>query len=125
MSILFVGIVPPRIDTPLIELETPDGSLLDLYNEGWLRSVTIEKGELIFSFRMSDEAGVSVTFGSVRNLRVRQPPDWAPEEADQIEHLLIRREGQSPRIVFVAGGLSYEFDAAEVAVERTLEPEGG
>jgi hypothetical protein len=123
MSISFVGIVPPRVDEPLIELEALDGTVLDLYNEGWLRSVRIDKGELIFAFDMSDDAGVSVRFGSVRNLRVSQPPDWAPEEADQMDHLLIRHEGASPRVRFVAGGLSYEFDSAEVVVERTLDPE--
>jgi hypothetical protein len=118
MNISFDGIVPPAMDTPLIELEAVDGSQLDFYNEGWLQSVTIENGGLIFSFRMSDDARVSLRFGSIRNLKVIQPLDWVPQEADQIEHLLIRQEGQSPRIVFLAGGLRYEFDATEVSVER-------
>lgn len=43
-----------------------------------------------------------------------QPHDWAEGEAEQIEHLLIRRSGPWPGVVFKAGGLEYEFDCVEL-----------
>ena len=119
MSLVFVGVVAPPTNTPLIDFELLDGSLVDLYDDAWLRSVVVEQGALIFSFETTGGSDVAVRFGAVRNLRATQSEDWVLEEARQIDHFLIRPEGQRPGVYFIAGGITYEFDAAEVSVQRT------
>lgn len=112
---------PPQRDTPLIEVETIDGRVVDLYNEYRLRSTVMRGDELIFEFAAEDSAVTSLLrFFKVRELSVLQPEDWALEEADQIEHLLVRRTGPWRLIVFRAGGLEYEFDCAELRLEAGL-----
>lgn len=112
----FVGLKPPEMDVPLIELETTVGEVVDLYNENSLRATILDADGLAFEF-ISDKSNVTVVrFRAIRNLRVEQPSDWAPEESSQIEHLLIRRIGPWPRVVFKAGGLDYEFDCGEICL---------
>lgn len=107
------------MDVPLIELETIAGEVVDLYNEYSLRAAVLDADGLAFEF-ISDNSRVAVVrFCAIRSLRVEQPSDWAPEEASQIEHLLIRRTGPWPRIVFKAGGLDYEFDCGEICLGVT------
>ncbi|UJA21146.1 hypothetical protein HJD18_13600 [Thermoleophilia bacterium SCSIO 60948] len=124
-TISFTGLVVPAFDEPLIELQTLDGRRFDLYNWGWLQPVTFGRGALTFTFQITeywepDGAPAKVPcefllkFAAVRNLKVCQPSDWDAREAGQIDHLHIRPEGQSPRIRFLAGGLTYEFDAGRV-----------
>ena len=104
------------MDVPLIELETADGEVVDLYNENSLRAAVIDVDGLAFEFGSDKSSVIVVRFRAPRNLRVEQPSDWAPEEASQIEHLLIRRIGPWPRVVFKAGGLDYEFDCGEICL---------
>ena len=112
----FVGLKTPAMDVPLIELETTAGEVLDLYNENSLRAAVLDADGLAFEF-VSDKARLTVVrFRAIRNLRVEQPWDWAPEESSQIEHLLIRKIGPWPRVVFKAGGLDYEFDCGEMCL---------
>lgn len=120
MSVDFVGVKPPTPNVPLIELETSDGKVVDLYNESTLRAVVLDERGLAFEFTSEESSRIVVRFCSIRNLRVEQPPDWAPEESTQIEHLLVREEGPWPRVLFKAGGLDYEFDCGALclAVER-------
>lgn len=115
----FTGITEPPFNVPVIGLETPHGKVVDLYNESELRSVVRQRDELIFMFDPADGFGSSSTalrFTGVRDLRVTQPDDWDPREADQIEHLIIRPPGPWQRVVFRAGGLEYEFNSAELQV---------
>jgi hypothetical protein len=114
--IAFTGAKPPDLDVPLIELEATGGGVVDLYNECRLTTVVLEGSQLGFDFLTLTGSSVRVLFREISRLRVEQPPDWDPREADQIEHLLIRREGAWPRVVFKAGGLSYEFDATELVL---------
>lgn len=114
--ITFNGLKPPDLDVPVIELEATEGGVVDLYNECRLISVVFKGSQLCFDFLTRTSSSVRVLFRGVRGLRVEQPSDWAEGEADQIEHLLIRGEGPWPRVDFKAGGLSYEFDAAELAL---------
>lgn len=116
MSMDFVGLKPPDMDVPLIELEMSDGQVVDLYNENSLRAVVLDERGLTFEFVSDQSRRVDVRFSAIRNLRVEQPPDWAPEESAQIEHLLIRKAGPWPRVVFKAGGLDYEFDCCELCL---------
>jgi hypothetical protein len=112
----FVGLKPPEMDVPLIELETSDGEVVDLYNENSLRAVVLDKDGLTFEFISDKSRRIVVRFRAIRNLRVEQPSDWAPEESAQIEHLLIRKDGPWPRVAFKAGGLDYEFDCCELCL---------
>jgi hypothetical protein len=120
VTVDFVGVKPPKPNVPLIELETSDGKIVDLYNESTLRTVVLDERGLAFEFTSEEPSSIVVRFCSIRNLRVEQPPDWAPEESTQIEHLLVREEGPWPRVVFKAGGLEYEFDCSTLclALER-------
>lgn len=116
----FVGMREPRLDSPFIEVEATDGRIVDLYNESNLRSVTRRGDELAFAFEAADGYGLLdavLRFVEVRDLRVDQPEDWDPMESDQIENLMIRKEGPWRRVVFKAGGLEHEFNAAELRVE--------
>lgn len=80
----FVGLKPLEVDVPLIELETSTGEVLDLYNDHSLRATVLDADGLAFEF-VSSRSGVSVVrFHAIRNLRVEQPADWAPEESSQI-----------------------------------------
>lgn len=116
-DVKFSGMKAPATDLPLIEVETADGHVLDLYNEHWLHSAVIRGDELVFGFVAADPTVMTrLRFLGVRGLRVSQPEDWAQGEAEQIEHLLVRGGGPWPRIVFKAGGLEYEFDCAEVCL---------
>jgi hypothetical protein len=116
----FIGIREPDEDVPLIEVERSDGTVVDLYNENWLRSVVVCGDELTFNFVKADPVNTtSLRFLGFRNLRVVQPRGWAEGEADQMEHLLFRSSGPWRRIVFKAGGLDYEFDCAELRVDFT------
>ncbi len=119
----FTGMRDPQPDVPLIEIETTDGRVVDLYNEQYLRSVVRRGDELAFEFdSWPDRASrTALRFLGVRDLQINQPEDWHPGEAEQIEHLLVRREGPWRRIVFKAGGLEYEFNSAElrIVVEST------
>jgi hypothetical protein len=112
VSIDFVDLKPPELDVPLIELESTDGEIIDLYNEHSLRAVVLDERGLTFEFVSKHSRRVDVRFSAVRNLRVEQPADWVQEEATQIEHLLIRMEGPWPQVLFKAGGLEYEFDCS-------------
>jgi hypothetical protein len=96
----------------------PEGGSVDLYNECRLLAVVLKGSQIAFDFSTGTGGSVQVLFREIRGLRVEQPRDWAPGESDQIEHLLIRREGPWPRVVFNAGGLKYEFDAAELLLVR-------
>lgn len=118
MQIKYQGLTPPDLDTPLIEFETDDGCVVDHYNEWSLRSATFDADGLVFEFAGPDRGSLQLRFGGVQRLQVEQPPDWVPQQADQIDHLLIRREGPWPRFEFNAGGLRYEFDATVVALAR-------
>jgi hypothetical protein len=119
VTVDYVGMKPPEPNVPLIELVTSDGAIVDLYNESTLRAVVIDERGLAFEFISDKSSRIVVRFGGIRNLRVEQPPDWAPQESGQIEHLLIREEGPWPRVVFKAGGLDYEFDCGAICL--TLE----
>ena len=112
----FVGLKPPEMDVPLIELETTIGEVVDLYNENSLHAVIVDHDGLAFNFVSDESRQAVVRFRGIRNLRVEQPSDWAPEEASQIEHLLIRNVGPWPRVVFKAGGFDYEFDCREICL---------
>lgn len=119
----FKGMRQPEMDDPFIEIETPEGQIVDLYNESDLQSVTRSGDELVFEFRAAEGFGALnavLRFLGVRDLRVVQPEDWHPMEANQIVDLMIRRAGPWRRVIFKAGGLEYEFNAAElrVAVEE-------
>ena len=121
----FFGMKEPDFDVPLIEIETVEGQVVDLYNESDLRSVVRRGDELVFEFDPADGYGSLSTmlrFIGVRELRIAQPEDWHPGEGDQIEHLLVRRPGHWPRIVFKAGGLDYEFNATELRAVATSTP---
>jgi hypothetical protein len=106
-DVRFTGMKPPETDVPLIELQTTDGRVVDLYNEHWLHSGIVRGDELTFEFVAADPTVTAVLrFLKVRNLRVVQPEDWAQGEAEQIE--------------FKAGGLDYEFDCAEFRLETQV-----
>lgn len=107
----FQGLKAPPLDVPLIELESPGGKLIDLYNEYDLDSVALSGDVLVFTFvSVADAASIAVQFQGIRDLRVVQPEGWVPEEARQIDHLLVRPDGPWPGVVFKAGGLDYEFN---------------
>jgi hypothetical protein len=106
----YVGVVPPATNVPLIELQTLDGKVIDLYNESRLRGALLDDEGLTFEFASSTYGRVLVRFRAIRNLRLTQPPDWVIEESEQIEHLLFRDEGPWPRVAVKAGGFDYEFD---------------
>ena len=109
----FLGMKSPAPNIPIIELETPTGDVVDLYNDYQLRSVELRGDELSFRFvSVSAGAPTGVQFSGVRDLRVAQPAGWVPQEADQIEHFLIRPAGPWRCVVFKAGGFHYEFDCA-------------
>jgi hypothetical protein len=112
----YVGVKPPELNVPLIELETNGGVVVDLYNESSLRAVVLDERGLTFKFLWRKSRELVVGFSAIRNLRVEQPSDWAPEESAQIEHLLIRPEGPWPGVVFKAGGLDFEFDCGQLCV---------
>lgn len=122
-EVRFSGIRQPRLGAPNIEVETEGGQIVDLYNESNLRSVVRHGDELAFEFDAAEGYGTFnavLRFLGVRDLRVVQPEDWHPEEANQIEDYLIREKGPWRRVTFKAGGLEYEFNAAELRV--TVEP---
>lgn len=120
---IFVGMKPPPLDETFVEIETEDGSIVDLYNEHYLRSVEIRGGVLEFNFEATDASTTAVlTFLGVRGLGVVQPEVWHEGEADQIEDLLVRREGPWRRVVFKAGGFAYEFDSAELRISVEVVP---
>lgn len=112
----FIGLKPLAFNAPSIEIETPAGEIIDLYNESTLRRVVLDGWGLRFAFTsdLDDARHFVVGFRDIRDLRVMQPSDWAPEEAEQIEDLLLRPEGPWQRVVFKAGGFEYEFDCAAV-----------
>jgi hypothetical protein len=116
VTIGYLGVKPPPLEVPLIELETEDGAIVDLYNDCSLSAVVFDRAGLTFLFARFDAGGVRVAFEGVRELRVEQPHDWVPEEATQIDHLLIRRKGPWPQVLFKAGGLSDEFQAARLCL---------
>ncbi len=111
----FKGVMFPRLNTPLIELQTTGGETIDLYNNCLLESVSLRGEKLIFVFAWDgNQTPVLVQFDGVRCLRIFQPEGWVPQEASQIDHLLIRSEGPWSGIVFKAGGMEYEFDCSEL-----------
>lgn len=113
----FVGLKMPPLNEPLIEVETIAGEVLDLYNESHLRRTVVDGEGLGFEFVGTGARAIVLRFRAVHNLRVEQPSDWAPEESTQIEHLLIRPVGPWPRVVFKAGGLTFEFDCGELCLQ--------
>jgi hypothetical protein len=119
--IAFTGLKQPDLDVPIIELTAPEGGSVDLYNECRLLAVMLKGSQLAFDFSTRTGGSVQVLFREIRGLRVEQPPDWHPGDSAQIEHLLIRREGAWPRVVFNAGGFTYEFDASELVLMRDTE----
>jgi hypothetical protein len=114
LGVDYVGVKPPELNVPLIELQTRDGEIVDLYNESSLRAVVLDEHGLAFKFLWRESRDLVVGFSPIRNLRVEQPSDWTPEESVQIEHLLIRPEGPWPRVAFKAGGLDFEFDCDQL-----------
>jgi hypothetical protein len=58
MLIDFHGVKPPELDVPLIDFETDDGAVVDLYNDYRLRGATFEAGGLTFEFTTADKADV-------------------------------------------------------------------
>jgi hypothetical protein len=112
----YVGVKPPELNVPLIELETDDGEVVDLYNESSLRAVVLDEQGLTFKFLWRESRELVVGFSAIRNLRVEQPSDWAPGESAQIEHLLIRPDGPWPQVAFKAGGLDFEFDCGQLCL---------
>src|SRR3954452_2979688 len=76
MHVAFHGIKPPALDTPLIEFETDDGELVDLYNDCTLRATTFDADGLMFEFVASDGATIRLRFRGVRRLEVEQSLDW-------------------------------------------------
>ena len=58
----FHGVKSPALDIPLIELETPQGDLVDLYNDYHLQSVVLRGDQLTFGF-------ASVTAGTPTDVR--------------------------------------------------------
>ena len=114
MQIDYHGVKPPDLDTPLIELETDDDGVVDLYNDCRLRSATFDAEGLTFDFAAADGATIRLQFRGLERLRVEQPPDWVPQEADQIDHLLIRREGPWPALS------STPADCGTSSMERAL-----
>lgn len=113
----FQGLKAPALNTPLIELETSVGAMVDLYNECNLESVVLRGDELAFGFSTdTDNAPIVVRFEGVRHLRVAQPEGWVPQEATQIDHLLLRPGGPWPGVMFKAGGLEYEFDCTTLVL---------
>jgi hypothetical protein len=119
----YVGVKPPPLDVPLVELETEAGRVIDLYNECRLRSVRIESDEWTFAFLSRTSEVIEVRFSGVRRMLLEQPLDFDPREAAQIEHLQVRPEGDWRRFRFLAGGLVYEFDAQELALTVALDDE--
>lgn len=92
--IKYEGLRPPEIDVPVIDLESVEGTMVDLYNDHTLTSVSLMDDVLLFSFRSVIKTESSaVTFKEVRDLRVVQPEGWVVDEADQIDHLLVRSDG--------------------------------
>jgi len=120
MHVDFHGMKLPAPDTPLIEFETDDGEVVDLYNNCRLRATTFDADGLTFEFAGADSATIRLCFREVQRLQVQQPLDWMVQEATQIDHLLIRSEGAWPRFEFKTGGLRYEFDASVVILARNL-----
>jgi len=118
MRIDYHGVKPPELDTPLMDFETDDGGVVDLYNDCDLRGATFDANGLSFDFVAADGAAVQLQFRGIQRLKVDQPSDWVSQEAGQIDHLLIRSHGPWRRFEFKAGGLRYEFDAAVVALTR-------
>ena len=96
----FHGVKSPALDIPLIELETPQGDLVDLYNDYHLQSVVLRGDQLTFGFA-SVTAGTptDVRFSGVRDLHVLQAKDWVPREAVHQSGAAIREPvaGQSTR----------------------------
>ena len=122
-EVKFSGMRDPQMNVPLIEVETLDGQLVDLYNENYLRCVVRRGDELVFEFDSTDRSMSTVLrFLGVRDLCVVQPEDWHPMEADQIHDYMVRTPGPWRRIVFKAGGLEYEFNAAELRVVIEQHP---
>lgn len=121
MTVDYLGLQPPPLDEGVIELETLDGRIVDLYNESWLRSVVLGPAGLAFNFITADGGKIEVRFDAVRGLTVDQPADWVVQEFRQIERLLIRSPGPWPEIEFNANGMKYEFDAASLTL---VAPEG-
>lgn len=122
-DVKFTGMSDPVMDDTFIEIETTEGQIVDLYNDSRLRSVRRHGDELVFEFEAAEGYGsfdAALRFIGVRDLGVVQPEDWHPREANQIVDLMVRRPGPWKRIVFKAGGLEYEFNAAELCV--TIEP---
>jgi len=113
----FKGVKVPVLNVPLIEFETSAGKLVDLYNECQLEAVVLRGEEMDFTFvSITTDTPIVVRFERVRNLRIVQPEGWMPQEASQIDHLLIRPEGPWRGVVFKAGGLEYEFDCTALAL---------
>ena len=116
----FRGVKVPAFDTPLIELETSGGTLVDLYNECRFEAAVLRGDEIAFEFASdTEDTLIVVRFEGVRDLHVVQPEDWVPQEGDQIDHLLIRPEGPWRGVVFKAGGFEYEFDCAALVLTLT------
>jgi hypothetical protein len=110
------GLQPIKLNDPSIELETPDGRWIDLYNDAALRAIAFDASGLTFEFEHGEYSTVLVRFLEVRNLTVRQPPDWVRDEFPDIDHLLVRPPGPYELVVFKAGGLEYEFDCVAIAL---------
>ena len=74
MPIEYHGMKPLDLNTPVIEVETDDGRVLDLYNDFGLLSATFDAEGLVFDFGASDGVSVRLRFHDVAGLRVEQPP---------------------------------------------------
>lgn len=103
----------PELDVPVVEIESLDGEIVDLYNEFDLVSATLSGDVLSFHFvEVIKKTPICVEFQGVRMLSVIQGNDWVTEEGLQIEHLLVRSSGPYQRFMFKAGGFEYEFNCS-------------
>ena len=115
----FAGLAPWRAGDGVIEVEI-DGVGFDLHNvatfTGW-RWLPPDRLRLGWDV---GEAGrqVELEFAGVRELRVEQPGDWVPAEADGFEHVMWSRPtspSPAPFVDLVAGGLRFGFLAERVS----------
>jgi len=69
MHVDFHGMKLPAPDTPLIEFETDDGEVVDLYNNCRLRATTFDADGLTFEFAGADSATIRLCFREVQRLQ--------------------------------------------------------
>lgn len=92
----FEGLIAWAPGEDTIEVESTDGLRFDLHNCGWFERLTWSNGdELSLHIRHDPTVGVvtsmsgpatvvQLKFVGVRDLHIRQPEDWQPEEANAV-----------------------------------------